>query len=483
MKDNTHFSRRTLLRRSAAAGVGFAANSAAIAVNRRPLAAAITDVDGSDLVRQIKDPEIRAGVDAAIQKNIVPAAMELAYPGHFWITADGEPYGRESTWPGLDSWQMAGAYLLLGRKRLVRDYFDFVRASQRKDGNVPFAIFPEMKANNTCLRGLKTPDDVFEYDPSKRPAAVAGSPEAGAKQKEFKKRKWIGLFEHWQNVGDPLTTLGAVCFILTAVEIFDSRPPQGWLQERMDSIYRAAKYLTNRKANNGLISGCGFYSEQPPRQEWDGVTQCYVIHALRELARIVRQAGCKPESDARYDIAANEISKSFSREFWRDDHFAEYSHPKHGLVDTHGLSDVNWAAVAFGVASDEQIKKLWPRLIADKGFWLGDMPTLSVTKPFAYADWEQNFGPPCPVPPLNDVAAMGRVWYLEAMACKRLKAHERLVESVRKICRAAKADGYWRERYHPQKDGTVKADGSAKYCEYPAVLVRIVLCTPELFCT
>ena len=46
----------------------------------------------------------------------------------------------------------------------------------------------------------------------------------------------------------------------------------------------------------------------------------------------------------------------------------------------------------------------------------------------------------------NPVAAMGRVWYLEATACQRMKAHDRLVDSVRKVCRAAKATGYWRER-------------------------------------
>jgi hypothetical protein len=38
---------------------------------------------------------------------------------------------------------MAGAYLLLGHRDLVRDYFAFVKASQRaEDENIPFAIFP-----------------------------------------------------------------------------------------------------------------------------------------------------------------------------------------------------------------------------------------------------------------------------------------------------------------------------------------------------
>ena len=93
------------------------------------------------MIAGIADPEIRAGMEAAVMKNMIPAAVETDYPGYFWISADGRAYGN-ATWPGLDSWQMAGAYLLLGRTRMVLDYFDFARASQRKDGHIPFAIFP-----------------------------------------------------------------------------------------------------------------------------------------------------------------------------------------------------------------------------------------------------------------------------------------------------------------------------------------------------
>jgi hypothetical protein len=114
-------------------------------------------------------------------------------------------------------------------------------------------------------------------------------------------------------------------------------------------------------------------------------------------------------------------------------------------------------------------------------FWAGDMPTQLVTRPFAYEPWESNRSAECPVDPLNDLAAMGRVWYLEATACQRMKARERLVDSVRKVCRAAKAEGYWRERYHLKPDGTVSADGSEKYCEYAAVLARVVLGNRKLF--
>jgi hypothetical protein len=126
------------------------------------------------------------------------------------------------------------------------------------------------------------------------------------------------------------------------------------------------------------------------------------------------------------------------------------------------------------------LKKLWDRLVGEPAFWAGGMPTQMATKPFAYAPWESRRSTDCGVDPFNDVAAMGRVWYLEATACRRMKAQARLVDSVRKVCRAAQG-GYWRERYHLKPDGSVSADGSQKYCEYPAVLVRVVLGNRELF--
>src|SRR4051812_15611848 len=309
-KDKLVASRRRFLNRTCA--IGAAAATRTFFSAREEVRADEPAKDSvTDMIRRIKDPEIRAGVDAAVNKNLLPAATEAAYPGHFLITADGATYGGDTTWPGLDSWQMAGAYLLLGRTRLVLDYFDYVRASQRKDGNVPFAIFPEMKANNTCLRGLKWPDDVFTYKPPQREGLPASSQ---------KTRKWIGLFEHWQNIGDPLTTLGPVCYILTAAEIYDAMRSTKWIHERLTSIEGAAKYLLGRKAKNGLISGCGFYTEQPPRQEWDGVTQCYVVHAFRELARLFEADG-KKEEVAKWSSHAAAVLTAFQTEFWRTDHF------------------------------------------------------------------------------------------------------------------------------------------------------------------
>ena len=472
MNDQLPISRRAFLKQSGLAGLGLA-SAGGLDLPSSRLFAQESDRDASAFVRSIADAEIRAGVEAAIFKNLFPAATETQYPGHFTISADGQAYGSNTTWPGLDSWQMAGAYLVLGRSRLVLDYFEFVRASQRKDGNIPFAIFSgDTKPDRGWLRGLKHPDDVFTYEPPKREGLPTSSQAT---------RTWIGLFEHWQPKANPLSTLGSVCHILTAADIFCASSSVAWLRERLSSIDAAATYLLSRKDGNGLIGGSGFYVELPPRYGWDGVTQCYVIHAFRELGKLFRAAG-ERKNAAAWSARADSLTKAFTAVFWRQDHFAEYIHAERGLVDSHGLSDVNWAAVAFGLVAGRDRKRLWARLVKEPGFWLGGMPTQSVTKPFSYEPWEHNEPVPFPVTPLQDVAAMGRVWFLEATACQRLRARERLVESVRLVCRAAGRDGYWRERYHPQRDGTVSPVGAQKYCEYAAVLVRVVLGNREFFC-
>ncbi|MFZ1936151.1 MAG: hypothetical protein WCB27_21365 [Thermoguttaceae bacterium] len=468
MPHDSGLSRRSFLVRAGATGIGLTM------AGRGNLFAGETATDQppddpSRMIAGIADPAIRTGMEAAILKNMIPAAVETDYPGYFWISADGQAYGN-ATWPGLDSWQMAGAYLLMGRTRMVLDYFDFVRASQRKDGHIPFAIFPGNTPAAGCLSGLNTPHDVYIYKPPKREGLPTSSRQP---------RSWIGLFKHW-HPKDPLGVLAPVCFVLTAAEIFDATGAAAWLRERLPSLEAAAKYVLSRKDKNGLIGGAGFYLELPARYNWDGVTQCYAIHAFRELARLFRAAG-DATSHATWSAHADKLTEVFDAAFWRDDHFGEYVHPERGLVDLHGLSDVNWAAVAFGIVDGRKLEALWPRLMKEKGFWWGDMPTQTVSKPLGYEKWEYNEPLPVQATPLNDVAAMGRVWYLEAVACRRMKAHRRLIESARKVCRAAKADGYWRERYHAQANGTVAPAGAEKYCEYAAILTRVVLGNRSLF--
>ena len=71
--------------------------------------------------------------------------------------------------------------------------------------------------------------------------------------------------------------------MLTAAEIFDATGSQPWLRERLPSVEAAAKFVLGRRGPNGLVGGSGFYTESPPRYAWDGVTQCYTVHAFREL--------------------------------------------------------------------------------------------------------------------------------------------------------------------------------------------------------
>jgi len=436
-------------------------------------------MDVNALTKDIADDLIREGIRMAVEKTLEPAAPQKAYPGHFMVTADGGAFGTENTWPGLDSWEMAGAYLLLGKERLVLDYFDFVHASQRKDGNIPFAIFPgetTPPAMDSYLRGLHYPEDVYTYKPGVREGQVTFSNTSA--------RKWIGLFRHWQLEVNPLSVLAPICYILTAFEIVERAGSEVWLHEKIDSVEAAGKYLLSRKSPNGLLSGAGFYIECPPRNQWDGVTQCYCIRALRLLSEMQARAG--NEEKARYWVAQAELlAETFRDIFWQLDHFAEYVHPDRGVVDFHGLSDVNWAAVGLDVATAEQTQALWPLLLSDKHLWHGDMPTQLVSKPYAYRDWELNE----PLPwerdsgPLYDVAAMGRVWYLEALACLKRGETDRLRESVRKVCRMGERhDWLWYERYHPLQVWDVYPAGPQGYCEYAAVLVRIVLGNPEVFC-
>lgn len=456
--------RREFIQHSAAAGLSFSTGfGCATSSNRSEKLSAEEEL-------------ILTGTKAALEKSLYPALREQAYPGHFVVVADGGGYGAENTWPGLDSWQMAGAYLLVGRQRAALDYFNFVEASQRKDGNIPFAIFPGEQSpgsTDSWLRGLRFPEDVYSYKPTIRP----GQP----KQSNMTTRKWIGLFTHWQMKANPLSVLGAVSYILTGWEIFETTKSESWLAEKIPSLDLAGKYLLSRISENGLMAGAGFYMESPPRNQWDGVTQCYGVHAFRKLAALNQALG-RREAGSNWAKRANALSTRFNELFWKQDHFAEYIHPERGLVDSHGLSDVNWAAIGLGLATAQQKKILWPILTSEPAFWRGGLPTYLVTRPGTYEKWE--FAEPLPFPYnsfTHDVAAMGRVWYLEALACLAMKDYQRLRASVVKVCETGrKTEWFWYERYHAHGDG-VKPAGNFRYCEYPAILVRVVLGNPDLF--
>jgi hypothetical protein len=275
-KPKQNVTRRESLRILASAATGFAAGKL---ISGHKLVAEVQGNSAQGNASADQDEKvIRAGLEGAIHKNFDPALLQRAYPGHFTIDAKGS-YGLEVTWTGLDSWQMSGAYLLLGKHREMLDYFDFVEASQRRDGDIPWAIFPGDKppaGMNDYLRGLRYPQDVYTYKPIVRP----GQP----KYSDMRRRKWIGLFTHWEPKANPLSVLGPICFILTGQEIFAATHSESWLSQKLPTLQATGRYLLSRISPNGLMSGAGFYIENPPRNQWDGVTQCYAVYAFRQLA-------------------------------------------------------------------------------------------------------------------------------------------------------------------------------------------------------
>ena len=202
--------------------------------------------------------------------------------------------------------------------------------------------------------------------------------------------------------------------------------------------------------------------------EYDGVNQAYTMHALSLAAGLFDVLG-DDKAARRCRDRAGQITDCFRRRFWAGDRCVEYIHPQRGPIASHGLTDVDWIAVASGIAGGEQIETLWPQLRDNPDFCYQGMPTGIATEPQRYEDWEvQNID-------RHDVAAMGRVWYLEAWARARRGDGEGLADSLRRVAEMGRAnDWYWRERYYSAKTGDLAATFVDKYCEYPANLIRIV---------
>lgn len=141
----------------------------------------------------------------------------------------------------------------------------------------------------------------------------------------------------------------------------------------------------------------------------------------------------EPSLAAFWRAEADGVREAFIKYFWRGEKFAEYIHPTGGPVDWHGMSDVDFAAIGFGLATPEQISILWPKLQQETAFWWGDMPTQAVTRPYTYRDWE--LGAPVNFfynGPIYDMAAIGRVWYVETQAVRAMKDWDRLA-AIRSI--------------------------------------------------
>jgi hypothetical protein len=370
---------------------------------------------------------LNAAYQHSVQNNVLAALNPKVFFGYFSVCADGQGFGYANTYPSLDGHQLSHALLFLGRKEEVLANWEYVKRYQKPSGHLPIMI----------------------------------------------DSKGEGLYVHWCP-GDPLRALGAVTYAHNAYAIYTHTLDDVWLRANLQSVNLAMEYLASLVTPDGRVGGAGFYVEMPTRIEWDGVSQCYAVDALQRVSALNAKAGESQQSQ-RWAELAGLIRANFRREFWRGDHCVEYIHPDRGPMDRHGLTDVDWASLATGLLPEDAAGRLWNRLKDERGFRYGGMPTGIATAPETYEDWE--FIPAEQFPKhdrRHDLAAMGRVWYLESWARARHGDVAGLCDSMRAVAEVGAPNKYaWQERYFPSKEG-LRPGGPLTYCEYPANLIRIV---------
>ncbi len=384
-------------------------------------------------VLDLPDQEIVSAFEKAAKQNVLAAVNDSVFFGYFSVCADGQGFGYGNTYPSLDGHQMSDALLWLGESAVVKANWDYVLTFQKPDGSLPLAILPAQAG-----RAIGHP-------------GAQATVEANG-----------GLYHHWVP-GDPLRALAGPTLIQNADVIYRFTQDRQWLIKQMPAVNRSAEHLASLTTAQGAVAGAGYYVERPCRQEYDGVAQCHAIDAFRRLALLNHEIGAEATAQ-RFQNLAGLIEGHFRSMFWQKDHFAEYIHPQHGLIDRHGLTDVNWCALALSAADRQQAALLWPLLKNEYRFYYGAMPAGIATLPDTYEAWEFTF------PDQMDLAAMGRIWYLEAGARANRQDGPGLLNSILAVCREGEKNGYyWRERYREQG-----GYGAQKYCEYPANLIRIV---------
>lgn len=374
----------------------------------------------------------------AARDNVLAAVIPDVFPGYFSVCADGQGFGYGNSYPSLDGHQMSAALLWLGQESVVRANWDYVRGFQQPSGRLPLAILP-------ALAGQRI-----------GPETAQATVDANG-----------GLYEHWVP-GNPLAALASPTFIQNADVIYRHTLDRQWLENQLGAVNLAADYLAGLITQEGMVEGAGYYVERPTRISADGVSQCHAVDAFRRVAALNRVLK-RGAAAARYAQLAERVRDHFVSEFWQEDHFAEYRDPTRGYIASHGLTDVDWAALATDVATAAQQQLLWPRLSTDTAFYYGGMPTGISTRPASYEDWEFAH------PDRHDLAAMGRVWYLECWARSRQDDARGLLDTLHRVAREGQTHDYsWRERYYPSDTGQTVPAGAERYCEYPANFLRIV---------
>jgi len=400
----------------------------------------------------VPDPLVSKAFKRALHQNVLACLGPEVFEWYWYICADKRGFGDGCVWPGLDGHQMGHALLWAGHLAENFGYWEYVREWQQPDGRV--------------FNGVNT-------------KAGTGAPASGA-------------------VAKPAWCLGSSTWIKHGYDLFRFSQDEAWLEANFPSIDAAARWLHAQTGSNGLIGRSAYYFDCPARYEFDGITQGYVYLNYLQAAELAEHAGATVRAE-QLRSKADQLREAFSRHFWRGDHCAEYIHPQRGAIDLHGLTDVDWMAQAAGLLDQKADEILWQRLARSEELYYGIMPTGTSASPELHKDWERPAGH-LHDRPFTDCAAMGRCWYIEAMARYRRGDGEGLLDTIRRVATVGQRSGwFWRERYYrlnmppgPARETiltTVRSDkwGSADvfedlgvagartqtYAEYPANLVRI----------
>lgn len=378
------------------------------------------------------DLVVRAYQKSAVD-NVLSAVNSDVFMGYFSVCADGIGFGFGNSYPALDGTQLTEALLWLNQWDVILANWEYVKSFQKENGQLPFAILPDLAGQKIGPEGMKSRVD-----------------DNG------------GLYRHWV-AGNPLHTLPYTSYIQSADLIYRFTQDKDWLTNNITSINLAADYLSSLTNDQGFVSGAGYYVERPTRIEYDGVAQCHAADAFVRIGILNEVLGNKEQAQI-YQKLAQRITECFNMNFWSSGKYIEYINPIRGKIASHGLTDVDWSAIATGVAPEEKVRQLWPKLRDNDDFYYGGMPTGIASCPQLYEPWESSY------PDSMDIASMGRVWYVECWARSRMRDSVGLLRSLHRVCQEGANTGYyWRERYNEQG-----GYGAHKYCEYPANLIRIV---------
>jgi hypothetical protein len=144
------------------------------------------------------------------------------------------------------------------------------------------------------------------------------------------------------------------------------------------------------------------------------------------------------------------------------------------LKSTHGMSDVNFALLGYGVADEAQAASVWKYFKAHESafYTYGGVscPTWTTELPELYSEKDLNS-----INPDKDRTAFGRIWRHDVWMRKRMKDGEGIYKTIQyanDIYRrpSGGGPGFFGERYGLGKftPGDDAQDSTPKYAEYPA---------------